>query len=233
MSKKQVTSTEFQNRAGRYLEQSAKRPIFITRYGQPVRVLLDIDEYERLKRYDTRKALYPHELSDELKAEFEQGYQGEATSELEKLIRQTVSFEPKPGLIIRFDFLWKEEESAGHTDGLKDRPCAIILTTKPKEGGTRDVVLCPITHSPPQKGESAIEIPAKLARHLKLDDGRSWIKTHQINTVEWEQNRLPFGVVPAHKGQWVFGQLPQSIGKQVFEQVKANIDRKHLRNVRR
>lgn len=82
---------------------------------------------------------------------------------------------------------------------------------------------------PLQTNESAIEIPVKLARHLKLDDERSWIKTHQINTVEWEKNRLPFGVVPAHKGQWVFGQLPQSIGKQVFDQVKENIDRKHVR----
>ena len=110
-------------------------------------------------------------------------------------------FEPKPGLVIRFDFLWKEEESAGHTDGRKDRPCAIILATRPKEGGTRDVILCPITHSPPQKSESAIEIPVKLARHLKLDDERSWIKTHQINTVEWDRNRLPFGVVPALLGE--------------------------------
>ncbi len=78
-----------------------------------------------------------------------------------------------------------------------------------------------------------MEIPPKLARYLKLDGERSWIKTHQVNTMEWEKGRLPFGVVPARKGQWVFGQLPQSIGKQVFEQVKANLGRKHLCNVRR
>ncbi len=87
MSAKQVTSTEFQNRAGLYLDQSAKMPVFITRYNRPVRVLLDIDEYERLKQYDTRKALYPHELSDDLKAEFEQGYQGEETPKLDHLTR--------------------------------------------------------------------------------------------------------------------------------------------------
>lgn len=58
-----------------------------------------------------------------------------------------MSFEPKPSLIIRFDFLWKEEERAGHTDGCKDRPCAIILATKPKEGGIQEVILCSITHS--------------------------------------------------------------------------------------
>ena len=36
---------------------------------------------------DTRKALYPYELSDDLKAEFEHGYKGEATPELDELIR--------------------------------------------------------------------------------------------------------------------------------------------------
>ncbi|MCP4041363.1 MAG: type II toxin-antitoxin system PemK/MazF family toxin [Gammaproteobacteria bacterium] len=142
-------------------------------------------------------------------------------------------FEPKPGLVIRFDFLWKEEEQAGRIEGRKDRPCAIILAAKPRENGTQDVVLCPITHSLPRKGESAVEIPVKLTRHLNLDDGRSWIRTHQVNTVEWEKDRLPFGVVPAHKGQWVFGQLPHGIGKHVFEQVRDNIGKKRLRNVRR
>ena len=144
-----------------------------------------------------------------------------------------VLFDPKPGLVIRFDFLWKEEARAGSEQGRKDRPCAIILATKPKEDGVRDVVLCPITHSPPREGETAVEIPPKLARHLKLDDERSWIKTHQVNTVEWEKDRLPYGVVPAHPGQWVFGQLHHAIGKQAFEQVRENATRKRLRNVRR
>ena len=86
MAEKRVTSTEFQNRAGAYLEQSAKEPIFITRHRRPVRVLIDIEEYQRLKQYDTRRALYPHELSDELKAEFDKGYQGPETPELDHLI---------------------------------------------------------------------------------------------------------------------------------------------------
>ena len=68
MTTRHVTSTEFQTRTGLYLDEAGKAPIIITRYNRPVRVLVDIDEYERLKSYDTRKALYPHELSAELKA---------------------------------------------------------------------------------------------------------------------------------------------------------------------
>ena len=86
MARKTVSSTEFQTRAGAYIEQAAKQPVFITKHRRPLRVLIDIEEYERLKRYDTRQALYPHELSDGLKAELEKGYQGEETPELDHLL---------------------------------------------------------------------------------------------------------------------------------------------------
>lgn len=146
-----------------------------------------------------------------------------------------MAFEPKAGLVIRFDFLWKHEADKGQLDGSKDRPCAIILTTKAKEDGKRDVMLCPITHTPPSKDETAVEIPHKLARHLKLDDERMWIKTDQLNTVEWPDNMLPFGVTPAFKGQnqSVFGQLHSDIGKQAFEQVRENARNRKLDTVRR
>lgn len=87
MPTKEVSSTYFQNHAGQYLEESAKRPVFITRYNHPVRVLLDIEEYERLKSFDTRKAFYPHELSENQKSLFDNGYQGEETPELEHLVK--------------------------------------------------------------------------------------------------------------------------------------------------
>jgi len=60
-----VTSTEFQNHAGHCLDQAAKAPVFITRHRRPSRVLLDIEEYGRLKRLDTRQALFATELNDE------------------------------------------------------------------------------------------------------------------------------------------------------------------------
>ena len=81
-----VTSTEFQTRAGLYIDGAGKAPVFITRYSRPIRVLLDIDEYNRLKSYDTRQSLYPHELSDDLKADLTRGYKGIATPELNHLM---------------------------------------------------------------------------------------------------------------------------------------------------
>jgi len=61
-----VTSTQFQQAVGNYIEQAAKEPVVITKHNRPARVLMDFEEYERLKSYDTRKSLYPHELSDDL-----------------------------------------------------------------------------------------------------------------------------------------------------------------------
>ncbi len=29
---------------------------------------------------------------------------------------------PKPGLVIRYSFLWSNEHAAGATEGIKDRP---------------------------------------------------------------------------------------------------------------
>lgn len=64
MSTITVAATDFKNRAGHYMEQSGKKPVIITRHSRPVRVLLDIDEYERLKAKDTRRAYFAHELPD-------------------------------------------------------------------------------------------------------------------------------------------------------------------------
>lgn len=142
-------------------------------------------------------------------------------------------FNPEPGLVIRYDFLWKEEEEAGKIDGLKDRPCAIIIVAEPDQNNSSNVFLCPITHSPIQVGETGMEVPAKLARHLRLDSAISWVKTHQINTVIWEENRLPYGVVPAFKDQVVFGKLPQSFAQKIFQQVKDNLNNKTLKSTKR
>ena len=69
MAKLTVASTEFQNRAGHYIEAAARRPVFITKHKRPARVLIDIEEYERLKARDTRQYLTPAELtSEELRA---------------------------------------------------------------------------------------------------------------------------------------------------------------------
>jgi prevent-host-death family protein len=56
MKHRTVTATEFRNKAGQYIDEAAKAPIVITKHNRPARVLLDIDEYERLQAGDLRRA---------------------------------------------------------------------------------------------------------------------------------------------------------------------------------
>ena len=88
--------------------------------------------------------------------------------------------EPENGLVIRYDFLWKAEHDKGQNYGLKDRLCAIVLTSKAREDGSRQVVVCPITHTSPEDRSRAIEVPVKVAAHLRLDGQRSWIRTYEV-----------------------------------------------------
>jgi len=81
-----VASTEFQTRAGLYIERAAKAPVFITKHSRPVRVLLDIDEYERLKARDTRQAYFAHELPDDVVKALEGSDFSHIDPELDKLM---------------------------------------------------------------------------------------------------------------------------------------------------
>jgi len=144
-----------------------------------------------------------------------------------------VSLEPKVGMVICYDFLWKKEEKSGRTDGLKDRPCAIILASNTKNDSIREVVVCPITHSPPKNGETAVEIPYKVSQYLNLDNERMWIKTHEVNKFQWVDGLIPYGVTPTPRGDWQYGLMPYKLGKQVFEQVRDNSKNRSLSTMKR
>jgi prevent-host-death family protein len=64
-----VSSTEFQNRAGLYLDRAGQRPVVITKYHRPSRVLIDFEEYEVLRALararPTRRAIRSENLPSE------------------------------------------------------------------------------------------------------------------------------------------------------------------------
>jgi hypothetical protein len=111
---------------------------------------------------------------------------------------------PESGMVIRYSYLWASEANAGLEDGKKDRPCAIILAAR-ESGGEFRVQVLPITHTPPSAASDAIEIPALLKKHLKLDDDRSWIMLSEYNEFIWPGYDLrPIGKT----GNPVYGFLP-------------------------
>ena len=92
--------------------------------------------------------------------------------------------EPEAGLVIRYSYLWKSEHDQGREEGIKDRPCAIVLAAADGGNGTKVTVL-PVTHTPPADVRFAVEIPAITKRRLGLDDRRSWIVVSEGNQFTW------------------------------------------------
>ena len=87
---------------------------------------------------------------------------------------------PEIGLVIGYSYLWKSEAEQGQTEGVKNRPCAIILTVQTEEKDQL-VTLVPITHTPPLTPDDAIEIPHNTKRRLGLDGERSWVVITEVN----------------------------------------------------
>ncbi len=74
---------------------------------------------------------------------------------------------PRPGLVIGYAYLWQAEQRQGQREGIKDRPCVIVLAVESKDDEII-VTVAPITHSPPRDEAAAIEIPAATKRQPDL-----------------------------------------------------------------
>jgi hypothetical protein len=98
---------------------------------------------------------------------------------------------PQPGLVIRYSYLWHSEAVTGQEEGLKDRPCAVVVAVQDSANRTR-VYALPITHSPSAAGEAAIEIPAAIKARLGLDGERSWVVVDEANVFAWPGPDLRF-----------------------------------------
>lgn len=91
---------------------------------------------------------------------------------------------PSVGAVIRYAYLWADKAVRGRSEGLKDRPCAVVVSTRDEDGHPLLLVL-PITHSQPSAQDLAVEIPALTKQRLGLDDARSWIVTKEYNRFTW------------------------------------------------
>jgi hypothetical protein len=119
--------------------------------------------------------------------------------------------DPKPGLVVRYDYLWSHEAAAGRGQGKSRATCLVAASdslTKP-----RYVVLLPITHSPPDAGTIGIEIPAKVKRVIGLDDIPSWIIVSEHNIDEWPNGGL--SPLPGKPEMFSYGFIPPGLFVQI------------------
>ena len=121
---------------------------------------------------------------------------------------------PEPGLVIRYNYLWQREADTGRENAAYARPCTIVIAHHTAAGVT-EVVVAPITHSPPGATVRALEIPAQVKRNLGLDDARSWIVADELNTFFWPG----VDIEPDANGKIAYGFLPRGLFRQLKQLV--------------
>jgi PemK-like, MazF-like toxin of type II toxin-antitoxin system len=139
--------------------------------------------------------------------------------------------EPVPALVIRYSYLWRAEYDRGQEEGVKDRPCAVILVSVDNAGDSVVTVL-PISHSAPADPDLAVELPAATKRRLGLDDERSWVVLTEANRFVWPGPDLS----PARPGDVAsiaYGLLPFRLFETVRQKFIAAIRARRTRVVPR
>lgn len=118
-----------------------------------------------------------------------------------------------PGLVIRYSYLWASEHARGQEEGVKDRPCAVVLATT-DEAGNQVVTVLPISHAPPSYGVLAVEIPAAVKRRLKLDGEWSWVVLAEANRFTWPGPDLR-PLQPGDAQSVAYGALPYGLFEDI------------------
>jgi hypothetical protein len=121
---------------------------------------------------------------------------------------------PEPADVISYSYLWAREAANGQEEGAKDRPAVVILAKIVNRDQTQ-LLVAPITHSPPELG-CGVLIPPTVQRHLGLDEDPSWIITTELNRFIWPgpDIRIVKGGDTPHQG---------AIPAKLFDQVKMQI----------
>ncbi len=119
--------------------------------------------------------------------------------------------DPKPGLVVRYDYLWTHEAAAGR-DRRKTRPTCLVAATDPAVR-PRHVVLLPITHTPPAGDTVGFEIPARVKQALGLGDTPSWVIVSEHNIDEWPNAGL--SPLPGLPDVFSYGFIPPGLFVQI------------------
>jgi hypothetical protein len=133
---------------------------------------------------------------------------------------------PRPGLVIRYSFLWSHEADAGAEEAAKDRPCAIVVAARSDENGDIRTIVAPITQTPPEDPADSIEIPPDVCRRLNLDSGRHWLRFDELNRFAWPGYDLR--PIPQRPGEYAYGMLPPGLFEALRQGVLARQQARQL-----
>jgi len=137
----------------------------------------------------------------------------------------------RPGLVFRYEYIWKRQELAGQATGEKERPACVVLAVSGAAGG-QGVLIVPITTQQPGRDIPAMEIPQAVKRHLGLDAGRpSWIILNEANLDSWPSPDMR--PIPGQPGRIEYGLLPLRMVNAIRDAIRGALSEKQLACVNR
>ena len=123
---------------------------------------------------------------------------------------------PRPGLVIGYSYLWRDEARRDREEGAKDRPVVIVLSIM-NQGGETIVTVAPVTHRAPAVEREGVEIPAATKRRLGLDDRPSWIIASDLNQFVWPG--VDLRPVRRDAAEIAYGALPRGLYRLLRDRV--------------
>ncbi len=92
---------------------------------------------------------------------------------------------PERGSVIRYAYLWADENLRGQEEGRKDRPALVLALSVREIDGAVNVLVLAVTRTPPIDPADAVPFPQDVKRRIGLDDAPSWIVTTEANAFIW------------------------------------------------
>ena len=127
--------------------------------------------------------------------------------------------EPELGLVLSYAYLWHHEYRRGRAEGVKDRPCVVVLAKKRLDDGVRLVRVVPVTHRVPADGTVAVELPRAVKQHLGLDAAPSWVILDELNEFTWPGYDLR--AIPGSVDGCAYGFLPPRLFASLMTNLQA------------
>jgi len=113
---------------------------------------------------------------------------------------------PAAGMVLHYSFVWTHEAARGQTEGVKDRPVVVVVLLADGE----EVIVAPLTTRAPGAGDVAVEVSARVRKHLGLDAERCWISVATLNRFVWPGPDLR--VAPGRRPtSALYGFVPQKL----------------------
>lgn len=131
--------------------------------------------------------------------------------------------DPRPGLVVRYAFLWSREHGQGATEAAKDRPCAILVARRVADTGATLVAVLPITHTPPGTSPAGgaaahLKLTARECQNVGLDGADHWVVLNEVNRFTWPGYDLR--TIPG-TDRYDYGGLPRATFERIVKALVA------------